>query len=125
VVSPEIYERAQTFLSELPVFGLVERFGESLQLFAQYFEPLFPEIRWIEVQANTTDSTLNTLEDIRHALGAELYAELEHANRFDLQLYEYGAARFTRSLSLYANSQAATSAETRLPSAIHADVIEA
>jgi hypothetical protein len=88
VATTSAFRRAMTLLEDLPVFGLVERFAESVGVLEQRLAHLFPQIKWREVRVNVTESTLGSLEEIESELGSMLYGELEAANRYDLALYE-------------------------------------
>lgn len=79
--------RATELIEQLNVFGIVERFGESVAQYSSRLAHLFPEIAWREVHENVTGAELGTLEEIEAALGPEIYQRLVEANGYDLALY--------------------------------------
>lgn len=80
--------RAVALLESLEVFGIVERFNESVAQFGRRLEHVFPEIAWRETRENVSESGLGTLEEIEAALGGDLYERLVTANAYDMALYE-------------------------------------
>jgi hypothetical protein len=82
-----VFERSLAVLEDVAVFGIVERFEESIDRFEQKFNGIFPELQWHPRRENTTGSSLSTLAEIREKLGDELYLRLEQENEFDLELY--------------------------------------
>lgn len=82
------FRRALALLDEAPVFGVVERFADSVRHFTTALQPLFPEIRWRESQENATGGHLGSREAIRDELGAEIFAALEEANGYDTLLWK-------------------------------------
>ncbi len=79
---------ALDFLKTVPVFGIVERFTESIRRFQVMLQSNFPQIRWFEARENSTSSDLASFADIRRELGESLFRRLEEENRYDLELYE-------------------------------------
>jgi hypothetical protein len=94
LASDAAFERALTLLHNAPIFGIVERFPESARMFEEFLRPFFPQIRFTDIRVNTTETSLTTLEEIRDALGADLYAELEANNEYDLALYSRAQSIF-------------------------------
>ncbi|WP_346839860.1 sulfotransferase family 2 domain-containing protein [Microbulbifer sp. SAOS-129_SWC] len=90
--------RAQTFLAELPFFGLVERFQESLERMHFYLKYHFPDLKVVNRQVNTTQDTGKHIEErlleVRQQLGEALYGELIDRNRQDLELYNFACKHF-------------------------------
>jgi hypothetical protein len=94
VATPAAFQRAMALLEEVPVFGIVERFAESVKLFEQRLAHLFPQIKWQDVRVNVTGESLAALDDIRRELGDDLYNAVETANRYDLALYQSAVELF-------------------------------
>lgn len=90
--------RAKQLLKELPYFGLVERFHESLERMHFYLKYHFPELRLVNRQLNATQDRGKSLEDkllsIRKELGDALFGELSERNRLDLELYKFATVQF-------------------------------
>lgn len=84
--------RAITALVELPFFGLVERFDESIGCMEAWLNPDFPEFKSQSVRSNTTRDALVSLEEklqeLREYLGAALYGRVAQENCDDLALYD-------------------------------------
>ena len=89
---------ARARLEELPVYGLVDRFDESMQRFAGLIRRSFPAFEAQYSISNVSHRRVGKLErrieEIRDSLGGALYAQLEDANRLDLDLYNLFATRF-------------------------------
>lgn len=101
-------ERAQSLLDNLPFFGLVERFPDSLTWMRSVANPRFPELDITEYKENVLQNDSRTAADRLDALRAEigdpLYDELCHRNQRDLQLYAYALGRFNQAMqSIAAN----------------------
>jgi hypothetical protein len=92
--TPAAFQRALALIEDIPAFGLVERFAESVELFEQRLGHIFPNVKWREVRVNVTGEALAGLDDIRRELGDELYGALEAANRYDLALYQSATELF-------------------------------
>lgn len=94
----DILQDAKDFLFELPTFGIVDRFDESLERFDENYGDLFPEISFENVALNTTQSTSLSLDEryekIRNEIGVELFSELLARNQLDIQLYHYSCGLF-------------------------------
>lgn len=94
VATGSAFARATALLEEMPVFGIVEHFAESIRLFGNRLKHVFPQIRWREAHENVTGSWLGTLEAIRTELGDDLYLQLENSNASDLALYKRAMQTF-------------------------------
>lgn len=79
------FARAVEWLRTMPVVGLAERFGETLQLVADFLGVPPPRIP-VTANANPTRKTLH--ETYRSALAPDTLAQLEAINRQDLALHE-------------------------------------
>lgn len=86
-VDRNAFLRAIAFIEQLDVFGIVERFGDSVQQYRARLGHVFPELAWRELHENVTGSSLATLDEIESALGGELYERLVAANAYDIALY--------------------------------------
>jgi hypothetical protein len=90
--------RALEGLSEVPYFGIVERFEESLVRLEGWLKTDFPEFSSYKVRADSTSdahpSIEERLEDLRGKLGNPLYCRLVEANCDDLILYNSAIAKF-------------------------------
>lgn len=99
--NPELLPAACRLVDSLPFVGLVERFGESLQLLARLVQQDFPDMTIREHRENVTDDSSKTLEqridELRREIGNDLFDELCLRNALDLQLYNYAAGRFAAS----------------------------
>lgn len=71
-----------------PVFGITERFDESLILFKNYFGWTFPPF-WSTVNASNKSG-----KDRKPAPEIENY--IRQANRYDMELYQYALAKFDK-----------------------------
>jgi hypothetical protein len=89
----EDFEVAKQRLSELPFFGLVETFAESLQRMRAYLEPPFGTLEGGHGVHNRSPERKATLAEriaeLEAVLGPGLYQELLEKNAFDLELYEH------------------------------------
>lgn len=94
------FTRAIDVIEGLDIFGIVERFADSMQLFRKRLKHAFPEIRWRDIRENATGNWLGTLEEIQSELGRDLYEQLLHANRYDLALYERAVQIFGERLEI-------------------------
>lgn len=98
---PRHLEQATRVLAS-HVFGLVERFEDSMVLFDDALRGPFPrlDLAWApqNVSAGRKDDLEERLDDLRHELGAELYARCVEANRLDLELYTFAERLFEERL---------------------------
>ncbi len=81
-------EEALAFLGNLPAFGVVERFNDSLADLRAWLGPVFPQIDWTPPPSRGEGAELATIDAIRADLGEETYAMLLAANAFDMRLYD-------------------------------------
>lgn len=92
---PEL-TRALKALAELPFFGLVEQFDESILRLESWLKTDFPGFKCESVRDNATSSSDVTLEQkliiLREQLGDELYSRIEQENGNDLILYDAATA---------------------------------
>lgn len=91
--------RAMAFIAGLPFVGLVERFGESLDMLDACARDRFPGLVVRHHHENVTQSEPSKshdqrLEELLADIGTELFDELCLRNRLDLQLYSYALGRF-------------------------------
>ena len=93
-----ILKNAVDFVSELPVFGLVEQFETSLKLFSRVYGSIFPELNVENVAHNVTQNTDIPMyvryEKIEKMIGSELFDELTLRNQMDIRLYSFVTGRF-------------------------------
>lgn len=91
---------AKDFLKSLDVFGLVDRFPESMHQFERAYGESFPEITFKDVAVNTTQKVSTTLQDryskIENKIGSELYSQLILRNQLDIKLYQFACGLFTQ-----------------------------
>lgn len=84
---------AKQRLAELPFFGIVESFGESLKRMKAYLEHHLGPLDWGHTVHNRSPERKATLDEriaeLQSTLGPGLYAELLEKNAHDLELYEY------------------------------------
>ena len=88
-----IRPRAMAALKQLPFVGLVERFDESMEKFAELIRPHFPEFELIQARANTTnDPSLSVkakLDAFEEQVGRSTYVNLTQLNTVDMELYYF------------------------------------
>lgn len=99
----ELLQFAKKFIDDLPCFGLVEQFYESLIRYKFFFASAFPEFKPYSVKSNVSQKNnlglSDRLELIRFELGDELYQEVLDRNRMDIEIYEYAVKRFNDPLN--------------------------
>ncbi|MBJ7608243.1 MAG: sulfotransferase family 2 domain-containing protein [Candidatus Dormibacteraeota bacterium] len=97
-VNPNHYKQAVLRLEGLPVFGLVEHFGESVQRMQAWLTPFVPELDLQSIPANESEgrATLmaQRIRDLADALGQERYDRLVRANEADFDLFEHASRLF-------------------------------
>lgn len=97
-----ILTRALKALSELPFFGLVERFGESIACLEEWLKPYFMNFKCQSLRTNSTSESDASLEDnlnkLREQLGEALYFKLIQENNDDLVLYDAAVAAWLNRL---------------------------
>jgi hypothetical protein len=93
---------AKARLSELPCFGIVDRFDESINIIANYLKPTFGELSWngaIENRSSSRKETLaERLQDTKNMLGEAFYAKILALNTLDMELYRYANELFSAAL---------------------------
>jgi len=91
-------DEARVFLADLPVFGLVEHFDQSVQRLGTWLQTPFPGINFFPSRVNAHPQRKNLLDmriaGIESELGPSLFQELLDANEYDLQLYYYALELF-------------------------------
>jgi len=91
-IQQQDYEQAMRNLKNLPFFGLVEQFDESLFLLSSYLKELNVEIK-LDYQVKNRSkhygkSLDERLEEFRLSIDKEIWNAIELRNKWDLQLYE-------------------------------------
>lgn len=90
--------QAIELIKSLPVFGIVERFSDSIKKYEDFLGKFFNGIKFEDVRLNTTSSFNNNLAEqlkiIRNELGHGGYNKLSDFNELDLVLYEYAQNHF-------------------------------
>lgn len=94
----ELVHSACRLVDELPAFGLVERFEESVRWLQRTYSPTFPRLDLQPVSANVLQKNEDSLADryqkIEDQIGSELFEELILRNQMDIRLYAYALGRF-------------------------------
>jgi hypothetical protein len=92
------FAQAIARMHQLPVFGLVERFEESVARMSRHLRRRFPELTLQARRVNSSDdravAMADRLRDIEAALGSQRYARLVGANEADLELYNHASSLF-------------------------------
>ncbi len=95
-----MFNNACRFIDQLPAFGLVEAFTESVDWLQAAYEDKFPGLDLKPVAVNVTDAKTSTLAEkhdrIRNEIGNELFSDLVSRNRLDTRLYRYAVKRFRK-----------------------------
>jgi len=85
--------RAHFALNSLPVVGLVERFDESMEKFAEIIKPYFPEFEVYSARANAISdpdgSVKSRLKSFEKNIGSPVFTNLMILNAMDLELYHF------------------------------------
>lgn len=102
---PNIYEYAEKNLNALPLAGIVERFDQSMKLYADIYSALIPEFRFhpnstVNVTGDPTKSAENQIEELRQQIGDNLLGQLQSANQDDIRLYNLAEQNFNHPKSL-------------------------
>ncbi len=94
----QLLEGACNLVEQLPAFGLVERFEESVGWIQNKYEKQFPQLNLKPVTANVTQTKIMSMDQRHKAIldlvGQELFDELTLRNQLDIQLYQYALGRF-------------------------------
>lgn len=94
----ELHTRAVTWLDEMAVVGLTERYTESLLLIADLLGIPMPGKL---PQANVNPQRIAPTIRYRDQLAPDAAARLEELNRFDLELYAHATERFEQQWARY------------------------
>lgn len=90
-------------LADLPLFGLVEFYSESVINMREYLAPYFGFIDVGNTKYNESIDRRGTLysrlEDIKSELGASIYQELLDNNALDISLYDAAKKQFLQMVS--------------------------
>ncbi len=94
----ELIDTACNLIDQLPAFGLVERFDESVSWMQNVYEGTFPQLELKPVAANVIQKNVNSMT-VRHKaildlIGSELFDQLVLRNQMDIQVYQYALGRF-------------------------------
>lgn len=86
------YDQAIATLRDLPFFGLVERFDDSLQLMSAHLKDRGINIEQDYQVKNTSKHITKPLEDrllmLRQSIGDQTWDLIESRNQWDMKLYE-------------------------------------
>ena len=89
---------AMEYINSIPVFGLVEKFNDSLELFKKWLSPFFPSLIFYAVKVNSTarsgESFTERIASIRVSLGERLWERVNQENVLDVALYEFAVKKF-------------------------------
>jgi hypothetical protein len=82
----------------LEMFGLVERFEESVAIFDRVLRPKFPDLDLLphlkNVSPGKADSLETRLAHIAESLGERRYQRIIRNNEADLELWHHAMAQF-------------------------------
>jgi hypothetical protein len=97
------FEAALGALDDLPFFGLVEQFDDSLALLGSYLTGLGIDLKTEYRAQNTSQHHEKPLESriasLRESIGETTWARLTERNEWDILLYELAQARFATRLA--------------------------
>ena len=89
-------------IDSLPVFGLVERFEESMKLIELYLNKFFPKFKTFSSHENRSRryySLGENLSEFSDQIGHQTYKRLLEKNYMDLSIYDYAKMRFFQRLT--------------------------
>lgn len=88
--------KAVSVIDEIPCFGIVRLFDESIRLFKKKYGYLYPEFVVDNVRENYTSllSETESIKEIENILEKKLFQHLIDANSNDLILYQHALKRF-------------------------------
>jgi hypothetical protein len=93
-----LLDNSRQFLRALPLFGIVERYSESMSRMQKLWGSIFPEVSFAVFHANALQDAAQSLPQkiakLRATMEPEIFAELTLRNQMDLRLYEYALACF-------------------------------
>lgn len=94
----------RVFLADLPAFGLVEHFDQSVRRLERWLQGPFPGINFFPARINIQSQRESRLDEriagIERELGPILFQELLDANEYDLQIYRYALELFHSSYGM-------------------------
>lgn len=94
----ELLGNAKGFLKSLPLFGIVEKYEQSLDRMQRAWGGIFPEVTFSVFHANMLQdperSLAQKMSALKSGMAGPVYNELILRNQLDLRLYEYGSACF-------------------------------
>jgi len=94
----ELLSNAKAFLHGLPLFGIVERYSESLSRMQAAWGETFPDVTFSIFHANVLQDPEKSLAEkmskLRMTVSKAIFDELTLRNQLDLRLYEYASACF-------------------------------
>ena len=96
-VTEEDFATAVATLEQCQTIGVVEYFDESMVLFEEVLQPIFPHLDLAYIIQNVhqrPQSIDSRIEALRGQLGEGLFATLVQKNSMDLQLYDIVKSRF-------------------------------
>ncbi len=98
VVTPAHFESARRRIDSLDMFGLVERFDESVATFDRVLRPNFPDLDLSPHLENVSPGKAELLETrlthVADSLGARRYQRVIRDNEADLELWHHAMAQF-------------------------------
>lgn len=98
VVTPAHFESARRRIDGLEMFGLVERFEESVAIFDRVLRSKFPDLDLLPHVENASPGKAELLETrlthIADALGERRYQRVIRTNEADLELWHHAMAQF-------------------------------
>ena len=91
-------DQAKCFIQNLPVYGLVEKFNDSILKYENFLGKYFKGINLLNIRLNSmfdfNNDIDNQLKNIQNELGFSAYNKLNDFNVLDLSLYEYAQNNF-------------------------------
>jgi hypothetical protein len=98
VVTPAHLESARRRIDGLEMFGLVERFEESVATFDRVLRPKFPDLDLLPHLENASPGKAELLETrlthVADSLGPRRYQRVIQENEADLELWHHAMAQF-------------------------------
>jgi hypothetical protein len=97
------YDQALQILDDLPFFGLVERFDESLELLSAYLKDIGMDIKLDYEIKNSSKHQPKPMADrlatLRASIGDATWQKLEARNQWDIRLYKDAQTKFQARLN--------------------------
>lgn len=104
-IQQQDYDQALILLAELPFFGLVERFDDSLTLMSGYLKTLGIDLRLDYQVKNSSKHVSKPIEErlasMRDKTDASTWEKIISRNNWDLKLYEAAQKIFEQRLSVF------------------------